>query len=146
MNRSRFKNFFAAVALMVAAPAAMGAAAAAQETATAEKIIAGGVWQKKSFDASGEWSIVERDGRRIVVLPATFRTKSAPDLKIFLSPKAPADLNGRNATEGSTLIAPLRSNSGAQEYEIAASVDLSAFKSIIIHCEAYSKLWSVAPL
>jgi len=47
---------------------------------------------------------------------------------------------------GSLLIAPLQSNKGAQTYVIPAGTDLSNYKSVIIHCEAYTKLWSAADL
>ncbi len=136
----------ALAALSIAAPAGASVFITAAAAESASATIASGGWEKKSFASAGTWSIVERDGRKFVVLSADFSTKNAPDLKIFLSPKAGADLNGRNATEGSVLIAPLASNKGAQEYEIPAGVDLSAYKSIIIHCEAYAKLWSVSAL
>ncbi len=122
------------------------AAQPAAESQTASQTLFSGVWTKKSFKSSGEWAIVKEDGKIFVKLSADFRTRKAPDLKIFLSPRAAADANGKNATEGAVLIAPLSSNSGAQVYEIPAGVDLNAYKSILIHCEAYSKLWSAADL
>lgn len=111
-----------------------------------DSVIASGSWTKKSFNASGSWQIVERDGAQFVVLSSDFRTRNAPDLKIFLSPLDGASLNGKNAIDGSVLIAPLSSARGGQEYEIPEDVDVSSFTSIIIHCEQYSKLWSVAAL
>ena len=105
-----------------------------------------GVWTKKSFKVSGDWSIVEKGGKTYVKLSDDFRTRNAPDLKIFLSPLSASEANGRNATNGSVLVAPLTSNAGAQMYEIPAGVDLASFGSILIHCEAYSKLWSAADL
>lgn len=105
-----------------------------------------GTWTKKSFNVSGEWSIIKKDGKTYVKLSSDFRTRNAPDLKIFLSPLAASETNGDNATAGSVLVAPLTSNSGAQTYEIPEGVDLTGFKSVLIHCEQYSKLWSAADL
>lgn len=105
-----------------------------------------GEWTKKSFKVSGTWSIVKKDGKTYVKLSSDFRTRNAPDLKIFLSPLAASATNGGNATEGSVLVAPLTSNSGEQVYEIPDGVDIANFKSMLIHCEQYSKLWSAADL
>ena len=101
---------------------------------------------KKTFKVSGTWTIYQDGGSTYVKLSSDFRTRNAPDLKIFLSPLAAADTNGGNATDGSVLVAPLTSNAGEQVYEISAGVDLAAFQSILIHCEQYSKLWSAADL
>ncbi|MEL6112824.1 MAG: DM13 domain-containing protein [Pseudomonadota bacterium] len=108
--------------------------------------LASGVWTKKSFRVSGDWSIYEKDGQTFIELSDDFKTKNAPDLKIFLSPKSVDSVNGRNATEGSVLIAPLTSNKGGQVYLVPSSVDINDYASILIHCEAYSKLWSAASL
>lgn len=132
---------FSAPVVSVIAPAANASVSLAAET-----VVASGSWSKKSFASSGTWQIVDRDGTLFVVLSDDFRTKGAPDLKIFLSPLDGGSLNGNNATDGSVLISPLASSRGGQEYEIPADVDVSSFTSIIIHCEQYAKLWSVAAL
>jgi len=77
----------------------------------------GGTWTKKSYTASGKWSIVQDASGQKVVLDADFKTKKGPDLKIFLSPKTVAEVNGKNATTGS-----------------------------VFHCEKYSKLWAAGAL
>ncbi len=119
---------------------------AAMEDAAAQYALFTGVWTKKSFNSSGTWEIYADGEKSYVKLSADFRTRSAPDLKIFLSPLAADETNGRNATDGAVLIAPLTSNTGEQVYEIPTGVDLANFKSILIHCEQYSKLWSAADL
>ena len=137
---------FVSVALaFTAAPAAI-AAETMQTAAQGGETLYSGEWTKKSFKSSGAWEIYTADGKTYVKLSSDFRTRNAPDLKIFLSPLAASETNGRNATNGSVLIAPLTSNSGEQIYEIPESVDLASFKSILIHCEQYSKLWSASDL
>ena len=120
--------------------------AAAQAAAAANRLIASGTWTKKSFRIDGSWTLAVEDGVTLVKLDDAFSTKKAPDLKIFLSPLSAAEVGNKNAVNGSVLIAPLNSNKGAQSYIVPDSVDISAYKSIIIHCEAYTKLWGAADL
>lgn len=117
-----------------------GAAALAADT------LHEGAWTKKTQKASGTWSIVEEDGARFVVLSDEFKTKKAPDLKLFVSPKTVKELKNKNATEGSAFIAQLTSHKGGQRYEIPSSIELDDYTSIIIHCEKYTKLWCAAEL
>ncbi|MEL7486171.1 MAG: DM13 domain-containing protein [Pseudomonadota bacterium] len=144
------KKVLSAVAAATLSVSAFSAATIAQavttEAAAAETVVAQGSWTKKSFKSAGTWSIVEKDGAMYVELSDDFKTRNAPDLKIFLSPTAASAANGKNATDGSVLIAPLSSNKGGQSYPIPAGVDLASYSSILIHCEAYSKLWSASDL
>jgi len=95
-----------------------------------------GTWTKKSYAINGKWSIVAENGNSKIVLDADFKTKSAPDLKIFLSTREIGDLKSDNATTEAILISPLKKSSGRQEYTI----------NVLIHCEEYSVLWGVAEL
>lgn len=105
-----------------------------------------GSWSKKSHSTSGTWKIVKNGDDHFVVLDSRFKTRSAPDLKLFLSRDTSSKLTGRNATDNATRIAKLTSNSGAQRYKLPAGLDPSDFKTLIIHCERYSKLWSAGTL
>lgn len=106
----------------------------------------GGAWAKQEFKIKGEWHIVEEDGQKYLQLSDDFKTRNAPDLKLFLSPKPASSVNGGNATEGSVLVSQLSSNKGAQRYLIPANVNLSDFQSVVLHCEQYSKLWGASDL
>ena len=123
--------FLTALLLLLAT---VGAASAADKS-----------WTKKSFDVKGSWSVVEQGGKSWIVLADDFSTKKAPDLKLFLSKKSGAELNGKNAADG-VLIAKLDSHKGGQRYEIPANVDLSQYATLALHCEKYSKLWAVSSL
>ena len=107
--------------------------------------LASGDWTKKSFKIAGSWRIVEEDGQRFLELDAAFKTKKAPDLKLFLSRQALADATGKNATRDALLIAPLDSHQGAQRYKLP-DVELNDYPTLLLHCEKYSKLWGGAPL
>lgn len=147
MRFNKGLSALAAIALSIISVNAIVAAPAAAQEASAETVLHEGAWTKKSFKVSGTWSIIEdADGNRFVKLSDDFKTKNAPDLKIFLSPQAAANTTGKNATEGALLISPLNSNKGGQVYEIPEGTDLDTFSSVLIHCEQYSKLWSAADL
>jgi len=136
----------AALAISFGVIAAPAFAVETSVSAEAGDLLYSGVWTKKSFKSSGAWEIFAEDGKTFVKLSDDFATRKAPDLKLFLSPLAAKDTSGKNATKGSVLIAPLTSNKGGQVYEIPEGVDLDDFKSILIHCEEYAKLWSAADL
>ncbi|MEM8739007.1 MAG: DM13 domain-containing protein [Planctomycetota bacterium] len=126
--------------------ALIGVLALAAGTAYAATTLDSGTWTKKSFSVKGTWSLVQDGDTVTVQLDRKFKTKKAPDLKLFLSPKPLNELNGKNATAGSLRIAELKSHKGAQSYTLPAGTDLADYETIIIHCEQYSKLWSGASL
>jgi len=127
------------------------AEASAEPEAKAEaeapnRTISTGTWTKKSFKAKGAWSLDVVDGVTTISLDDNFSTRNAPDLKIFLSPLSASEVKNKTAVPGSLLIAPLKSNKGAQSYIVPEGTDLANYKSVIIHCEAYTKLWSASDL
>ena len=105
-----------------------------------------GSFEKTSFSINGDWAIVNENGQRILRFSDDFKTKNGPDLKLFLSPKSVGDVTGKTATQGAVKLSVLRRNKGSQDYVIPADIDLSQYGSILIHCEAYSKLWGGANL
>ena len=108
---------------------------------SAEDVARSGTFTRQDYKIAGSWSIIEQDGKWHVRLSDDFKTKSAPDLKIFLSPADLDTLTGKTATRNSVLVAPLRSSKGGQSYELPDGVDVTRYRSIVIHCEQYSKLW-----
>ena len=105
-----------------------------------------GSFVEQNKRTSGTWSIETRADGQYVVLSDDFKTKRAPDLKIFLSPRQPDQLTGSNATTGSTFVAELTSNKGGQAYKLPAGVNLDDFASVLIHCEQYSVFWAAGSL
>ncbi len=119
---------------------------AASFTQTAVADDHGGTWTKRYQTIKGTWSIVETSEGRFLELDDTFKTRKAPDLKLFLLPRAAADVTPDNAVEGSVLISKLRKAKGAQRYELPADLDLDEFSTLVLHCEQYTKLWGVSEL
>lgn len=112
------------------------AMAAAGDTA-----VHAGTWAKKTYSASGSWKIVKNGDDHFVVLDSKFKTKKAPDLKLFLTKNTASGLTGKNATKDAVRIAKLTSHKGTQRYKLPAGTNPSDYKTLIIHCEQYSKLW-----
>ena len=139
----------AATALAVSIMTLIGALAlqaVSAQAAASETVLYSGTWTKKSFSAAGAWTIFEEDGSVFVRLSDDFKTRKAPDLKIFLSPLPASETSGANATDGSFLVAELTSNRGGQTYALPEGFATDNYQSILIHCEAFSKLWSAADL
>ena len=67
-------------------------------------------------------------------------------LLYFLSPLDADSVVASNATSGSVLIAELKKARGAQRYALPADVDLEQFRTLVLHCEQYTKLWGVSSL
>ena len=125
---------------------AEAAAAAAAAAVPADGILASGTWTKKKRTSKGTWSITREGGELFVKLDDDFSTRNAPDLKIFLSPLSAAETSNANAINGALLVSLLSSNKGAQSYKIPSGTDLADYKSILIHCENFTILWSAADL
>lgn len=132
-----------ALALSLFAPLAI-----AENTAADGVVAKGTKWVKKTQKVEGAWSIVKEGDNHFVVLGGKFKTKKAPDLKLFLTPDTAKNLTNKNAIKNGVFIAKLKSVKGAQRYKLPAKAvkALGNAKSLIIHCEKYTKLWGVAEL
>ena len=100
-----------------------------------------GSWVNKKYSIAGSWSIEKKGDQHVIVFSEDFATQGGPDLKVFLSPQSIEEVTGRTATTDSILISALQNVSGSQKYVLPASIDINQFKSLLIHCEAYSVLW-----
>ncbi len=121
-------------------------APAAQEAAMQVKSSAPAAFQKKTYGLNGSITIEQRGSSTFIVFSDDFKTKRGPDLKVFLSRNDVASSTGTNAVPASIRIGELKSNQGAQEYELPAGVNIADFNSVLVHCEAFSKLWGGADL
>lgn len=96
---------------------------------------------QKRYKIEGTAKIVEQDGATHLVLSEDFKTKSGPDLKVYLTKKPIASLTSEDVATDSTKIGVLRSNKGAQTYILPTDLNLSDYESVVIHCEAFTVLW-----
>jgi hypothetical protein len=102
----------------------------------------------KDFDSfhmgSGTATIYQlEDGAHVLRLEG-FEVTNGPDLHVLL---VPADDPGdRDAIDGYVDLGSLKGNIGDQNYEIPADVDVSEFGSVVIYCQPFHVIFSVASL
>ena len=116
------------------------------EAETKSETLASGDWTNKGYDIHGNWKIVAQNGKRYIVFDENFKTRRGPDLKVYLSSRPLASVTDRTVEPNSVEIAPLKSARGAQEYEIPPDLELGDYRSLLIHCKAYSHLWGGAKI
>lgn len=95
---------------------------------------------------SGDWAIVKDGEDHYLQLSDNFAAKKGPDVKVFLSPIQSSEVTGANAAQGSLFIKLLDSFKGPTRIKIPAGTDISKYRSLVFHCEEYSKLWGTSPL
>ena len=96
---------------------------------------------KKRYNIKGTWNVTEQNGQKVIQFNDDFKTKGGPDLKLYLSSKSISELQSGDVESTSVKLSVLKSNQGAQSYIIPEDVNLSDYKSLVIHCEAFSVLW-----
>ena len=82
-------------------------------------------------------------GSRILRLE-DFEVTNGPDLHVLLVPHA--DPKSRDDVVGYVDLGSLKGNVGDQNYEIPPGLDLSEFGSVVIYCQPFHVLFSVAGL
>ena len=102
--------------------------------------------QRRNKTLKGDVSVVKVDGRTVLRFSEDFRASNGPDLKIFLSPRAVADVTGKTATQGALKLGFLETNKGAHDVVLPAGVDIADYESVLIHCEQFSVLWGGADI
>ena len=103
-------------------------------------------WTKKSKTIKGSWEIARTDEGLVLRLGDDFKTSSMPDLILLLSPKPMAQVTNNNAADGGHRFATLSSAKGSSQYVIKGIDSLDGFRSLVIHCEEYTKCWGGADL
>jgi len=95
----------------------------------------------KRYSIKGSWSVDKADGQNIISFSDDFKTKGGPDLKVYLSTRTIAELENGDVENSSVKISVLKSNRGEQSYIVPTELNLSDYKSVVIHCEAFSMIW-----
>jgi len=107
----------------------------------------GNTWVKKYYNVSGSWSIKTENGNSYLLLHSDFKTSKGPDLKLFITKKDATTLNKKDPVQKhGVLLGKLKSIKGGQKYLIPSSISLSDYKSIVVHCEKFAKVWGAASL
>ena len=100
-----------------------------------------GAFTKKRYSIAGNWELQKNCTSHQLSFDEDFKTKGGPDLKIYLSKLPLSELGNTTVEDNSLKLSVLKSAKGMQSYTIPLETDLSEYKSVIIHCEAFSVLW-----
>ena len=117
------------------------AAQQAEDTVIASVSKASGDFIKRRYSIKGQWEISIEDGKTVIRFSDNFKTKNGPDLKLFLSMKNMDTVEAEAAQDNAQKIAVLKSSKGSQAYILPDGINIWNYKSVLIHCEAYSVLW-----
>lgn len=121
------------------------------ETDETAEIARTGSFESAEHPTAGGVELVSNGGQSVLRFDETFSSDSGPDLVVVLHQSAnlleetspPAyPLN----EEDYVVIAPLTSTTGAQEYVVPAEIDLSAFQSVAVWCQAFNATFGAASL
>jgi len=96
---------------------------------------------KKRYSIKGNWDIKSINGQTVIQFDDNFKTKSGPDLKVYLSKNSLSESTSKSVDKTSVKLSVLKSNRGHQSYIIPENINISEFESVLIHCEAFSVLW-----
>ena len=75
-----------------------------------------------------------------------FRVTNGPDLHVLLTNHADPQNRDDIHAEGYLDLGSLKGNIGSQNYEIPAGADIDAAASVVIYCQPFHVVFSVAPL
>ena len=125
-------------------PAASGAVESPTATSAAA-VLAKSSFRDRAHHARGTVRVVRlADGSRILRLEG-LDVENGPDLYVTLAAAA-ADAPNDAFDSGYVSLGRLKGNKGDQTYEIASSVDLSRYASVVIWCKRFSVAFGTAPL
>lgn len=125
----------------------MERAASVVSESAADIIASGSFTDKGGQETRGAYRIEDTGEGLRLVLSEAFRTDRGPDLHVVLTPTgAPEADNDNVMVTGAHVVDELQSRSGAQIYELEADLDLSPFRSVIVHCIRFTHLYGAAPL
>ena len=92
---------------------------------------------KSGHKTSGTVAVHRTASGYTVELGPDFKFDGAPDPKLGL---------GRNGYDAGAKFSPLRSNAGAQSYDLPAEIDTDSYTEVWVWCEQYSVPLGVATL
>jgi Electron transfer DM13 len=75
-----------------------------------------------------------------------FEVTNGPDLHVYLAKHANPTTTSEVNEGGYLDLGSIKGNQGAQNYAIPAGSDLSLYKSVVIYCQPFHVVFSVAPL
>ncbi len=71
---------------------------------------------------------------------------NGPDLHVYLAKHPDPTTSGEVNDNGYLDLGGIKGNQGSQNYSIPAGTDISLYKSVVIYCQPFHVVFSVAPL
>ena len=115
------------------------------ETPATGSVQASGTFQDAEHPTKGTASIITENGKKYIQFDDQFKSDSGPDLFVILHKDDKLPITGIKEADYVT-IAPLKSTSGTQKYEIPENVDIANFKSVAIWCREFNATFGYAVL
>lgn len=109
--------------------------------ANASALTGKGTFKKTTQTIKGSWTLTIVQDHQIIGFDKKFKTESAPDLKLVLTKKTLRSFRKDIDFGDHIVLAPLKSNEGFQYYVVPADVDISDYKSLVLHSEASNVVW-----
>ncbi|WP_167591576.1 DM13 domain-containing protein [Jiella endophytica] len=103
--------------------------AAPAGSAAAKTLKSGDFTGASGHDVSGSVRIEETGGKAVLQFSSDFAFDGAPDPKVAF---------GRGGYDPKSLLGPLKSDAGAQNYAIPAGLDVSGYNEVWIWCEEFA--------
>ncbi len=118
-----------------------------QSTSSPQILSTGSFRNGDSFHkGSGKANIYPQADGSYVLRFEDFDVTNGPDLHVYLvkhaDPTTSADVNDNGYLD----LGAIKGNQGSQNYAIAAGTDISLYKSVVIYCQPFHVVFSVAPL
>lgn len=127
-------------------PKANRVTASATAAPTEPKLLLSGEFHAVEHHGTGMAAIYQLpDGKRVLRLE-NLDVLNGPDLYVWLAGAADANDNQTILDGGYFEVAPLKGNTGNQNYELPADLDLSKYHSVTIWCRQFSVNFATASL
>ncbi|MSQ26807.1 MAG: hypothetical protein EXR51_01545 [Dehalococcoidia bacterium] len=95
---------------------------------------------------SGEVAVYRLSGGKLLLRLESINVTNGPDLHVYLSAHPNPATSAEVHQPGYADLGKLKANQGSQNYDIAAGVELSAIRSVVIYCQPFSVIFSTATL
>ena len=95
---------------------------------------------------SGKAGIYQVDGGTFVLRFEDFNVTNGPDLHVYLVKNTDPVTSGDVNDGGYLDLGSIKGNQGAQNYPIPVGTDLSQYHSVVIYCQPFHVVFSVASL
>lgn len=104
-----------------------------------------GPFNNAPMKTKGMWYLDTRADGVYAMFSEGFETQKGPNLQIYLSKVQASEATGRG-DDGDLYIAELKSYKGGQHYKLPKNVDIASYRSVVIVCDRFHKLWAAGDL